>query len=294
MQCYKPLDAWYGKEGRIVFDRKLALGRSAALKLPCGQCIGCRLEYSRQWAVRCMHELQMCERSCFVTLTFDEGHLPDSYSVSKRDLQLFFKRLRKAGWPFRYFACGEYGENFGRPHYHACLFGMDFSDRVLYSVRDGVRLYTSEKLDSIWGQGECKLGDVTFESAAYVARYVCKKITGEAAASHYKTLVLETGELLDVEPEFAIMSRRGGLGKSWFEKFGREVYPDDSVVVRGTLSRPPRYYDSLVSEDMLAQVKAARQLKMDGVDPSERSYQRLSVKEVVKEAQFKMLKRTIE
>lgn len=151
------------------------------------------------------------------------------------------KRLRKylGPTPVRYFHCGEYGEQFGRPHHHACLFGTDFSDKILWKSKDGVRLYTSETLNRLWGHGFTTLGDVTFDSAAYVARYIVKKITGDQAPAHY-------GKKL---PEYCTMSRGGkqkgsrGLAAEWFDKYSTDLYPKDFTVIRGNRMKIPKYYD---------------------------------------------------
>lgn len=184
-------------DGRTGGVRPFFSPPGEAVQLPCGQCIGCRLDYSLHWAVRCMHEAQMHDENCFLTLTYSDEHVPSSGSLDKGALQKFWKRLRKR-FPerrIRYFACGEYGERLHRPHYHACVFGFDFPDRELFMMREGIPLYTSEALAQCWPFGFCSIGDVTFESAAYVARYACKKITGEAASRHYERIDYETGEI---------------------------------------------------------------------------------------------------
>ena len=155
MACYRPLRAYAlrNAEGKMQVSFKRKIGYEP-IWLPCGQCIGCRLERSRQWAMRCMHEAQMYDRNCFVTLTYDDEHLPPNGSLNKRDFQLFMKRLRKRyGSGIRYYQCGEYGELLGRPHHHAILFNFDFDDKVLWSVRDGVRLYRSASLEQLWPHG---------------------------------------------------------------------------------------------------------------------------------------------
>lgn len=246
MTCYSPLDAW-----RIAGDTKLRFNYPhradilEQLKIPCGQCIGCRLERSRQWAIRCIHEAQLHEQNCFITLTFANEHLPNPPSLNVRDFQLFMKRLRKRfGKGVRFFHCGEYGENFGRPHYHACLFNFDFPDKEIWRVSNGFRIYTSKILEELWPFGFSTIGDVTFESAAYVARYVLKKVTGHAQESHYESYDPSTGEVFNLRPEYVTMSRRPGLASGWFDKFCSDVYPSDIVVVRGKKMRPPRFYDN--------------------------------------------------
>jgi hypothetical protein len=234
MPCYSPLDGWLSKDRNPSGKRSIVFTKSEALvdrpvKLPCGRCIGCRLEKSRQWAVRMMHEASLYEENCFITLTYEK--MPPNDSLNKKHFQDFMKRLRKAygGRTIRYFHCGEYGENFGRPHYHAILFNLDFNDKKYWSIVNGNKYYTSEKLNKIWGKGYCIIGSVSFDSAAYVARYVTKKITGEAAFEHYTDFDRETGEITrERDPEYATMSRRPGIGSVWLDKFKTDVYPNRS------------------------------------------------------------------
>lgn len=190
MTCYHPLDAWRNDapsraDNRLIFTYHPSLGRGPDLKVPCGQCVGCRLERSRQWAVRCVHEASLHTDNCFITLTYNDEHLPSDGSLNYRDFQLFMKRLRKrVSVPVRFYMCGEYGENFGRPHFHACLFGFNFPDLKLWKSGKS-KLYRSPLLEELWPFGYSSVGDVNFESAAYVARYILKKVTGADAAAHY-------------------------------------------------------------------------------------------------------------
>jgi len=188
----------------------------------------------------------MYEKNCFITLTYDNENLPQGETLVKRHWQLFMKSLRKEfGEGIRFFHCGEYGDEKERPHYHACLFNHDFPDKELWQVKNGNNLYTSEKLNKIWGKGYCIIGEVTFESAAYCARYIMKKITGEPAKEHYK------GRL----PEYILMSRgsqklkTGGIGKKWFDKYKNDIYNYDMLVIRdGIKCRPNKYYDALFNK----------------------------------------------
>jgi hypothetical protein len=187
-----------------------------------------------------MHEAQMFESNCFVTLTYDDLHLPKNNSLVLKDYQLFMKKLRrKYGSGIRFYHCGEYGDELGRPHYHSILFNHDFEDKKFYSENNGNKLYTSDSLSSLWEKGHSIIGDVTFESAGYVARYSLKKVTGEKAKDHYGSRL----------PEYSTMSRRPGIGKNWFEKYKCEVYPLDRVNVNGVDSKPPRYYDYLLQKE---------------------------------------------
>lgn len=263
------------------------------LTIPCGQCIGCRLERSRQWATRCLHEASLYDANCFVTLTYDEVHIPPLGGLRKRDFQLFMKRLREyySGSRIRFFHCGEYGSTSKRPHYHCLLFGFDFPDKRPWSIRRGLPVWRSEVLEKLWPYGQSEIGSVTFESAAYVARYVVKKVTGEAAAEHYLRLDEETGELVRLEPEYCTMSRRPGIGAEWYAKFGKEVFPADSVVCRGHLSLPPRYYGDLYE---LADSVGARKVKVARkrrAKPEESTPERLLVREKCAIARLESLKR---
>ena len=194
----------------------------------CGQCMECRLAYSREWAIRITHEMQFHERSCFLTLTYDDAHLPKYGQLLKRDLQLFFKRLRKAYGPFRYVACGEYGELKRRPHFHVCLFGIDFHlDRVDFGIGvRGDKLYVSPSLGRVWSYGHHSIGSLTFESAAYTARYITKRITGPGASVIPLACDPESGEIIQANPEFLLCSRRPGIGSAWFDEyFHKDVLP---------------------------------------------------------------------
>lgn len=239
MSCFHPMKAERSSDGSVRFlscDAKVF-----NLRLPCGRCIGCRLERSRQWAVRCMHEAQLHDQSCFVTLTYDDVHLAGDHSLRYRDFQLFLKRLRRAVSPvrFRFYMCGEYGDDFSRPHFHACLFGLDFSDKTFFK-KD---LFRSAFLESVWPFGYSTVGALTFESASYVARYVMKKVTGNPAEAHYEFIVPETGEIVNRVPEFNCMSRKPGIGSGWFDLFSSDVFPSDEVIFNGHESKPPRFYD---------------------------------------------------
>lgn len=252
MGCNNPLVGFYSRDVNKSGLRSLVFSHSAshsgvAVRVPCGQCIGCRLERARQWAVRLMHEKRLHKESVFLTLTYDDDHCPNG--LVKRDFQLFMKRLRKSyDAPLRYYACGEYGENTFRPHYHAIVFGLLLVDRGR-TTSDGY--YSSDLISKAWPFGQHTCGEVTFRSCAYVARYVCGKVTGSNSEAHYHGRC----------PEFALMSRRPGIGAGWFDKYGRETYLHDSVVIEGREVRPPRFYDSLndkVDSSRMVEVRRMR------------------------------------
>lgn len=248
MPCYTPLQAFRSEKRNSVTSKFVLsfkeLPDFREIQLPCGQCVGCRLERSRQWAVRCMHEASMYDSNVFITLTFNDVNCPVSLDVSV--FQKFMKRLRKRlGSGIRFYHCGEYGEKFGRPHYHAILFNCDFPDKRVFKAQGEHVLFRSQILEELWPFGYSSIGSVTFDSAAYVARYVMKKITGKRADLSYEIGVdFDTGEVLTKKPEYNTMSRRPGIGRKWLDLYLSEVYPCDFVVMNGRKMRPPKYYDS--------------------------------------------------
>jgi len=250
------------------------------MTVPCGQCIGCRVEKSRQWAVRIMHEAQLHQDNRFITLTYSPEHLPPLGSLRLRDFQLFMKRLRRrTGEKIRFFHCGEYGDDLGRPHYHACLFGYAFPDETPHRVSDsGHTQFRSDLLSDLWPLGLHEIGELTFESAQYVAAYTTKKIklshasTEEAINAYrerYEVGVDEsTGEVLELAPEYATMSRNPGIARDWYDRYSADVFPHDHVIVNGHPAKPPRYYlEQLKKHDERSAraVKKARQLAADKV-----------------------------
>lgn len=316
MPCYHPISGWLSRnftpagKRTVVFNPRDGL-IDRPVTIPCGQCIGCRLERSRQWAIRCVHEASLHEQNCFITLTYDDEHIPSDGSLKLDDLQRFFKRLRKRIYPHkvRYYAAGEYGEQLERPHYHACLFGWRPEDlEIIRQNHDGSYLYISSFLSEIWPNGFNSVGDVTFESAAYVARYVTKKITGKQALktdedglTPYQREYIDvlTGEVTvhDVTPEFVTMSRRPGIGKGWLEKYGSDVLSYDEVIINGKPCKPPKYYDRCFEKtdiERITYLKAKRKAAALA-NPERTDIDRLYAAETIKEQTVKKsLKRTYE
>jgi len=312
MPCYHPLQAFKTAAGDVVFYENARFDITRSLTLPCGQCVGCRLERSRQWAVRCMHEASLWQKNCFITLTYNDQWVPEDKSLHYDHFQKFMKRLRKrfSGYeedsqgkrPIRFYMAGEYGENFGRPHFHACLFNFDFEDKVFFKrTESGCVVYRSQALEELWADpktelsyGFSSIGDVTFQSAAYVARYIMKKQNGKNADAHYEFTHPVTGEISLRRPEFNKMSLKPGIAAGWYEKWKDDVYPHDYVVVNGKQVRPPRYYDKKFAKeypvefDMIEFDRYNRRCERE-VDTDER----LAVKEKVAKARLQSLKRTL-
>lgn len=304
MACFHPLRATRLRSGRISFAGT-ALGEY--LELPCGRCVGCRLDRSKAWAVRCVHEAACHDQNSFITLTYNDDWLPRRpCTLVPEHLQAFLKRLRErvrsqTGKRIRFYACGEYGDENWRPHYHALIFGYEFPDKQLWKERGGVRSYVSRELEEIWGMGFCTVGEVTVESAAYTARYVMKKVGGDQSEFYYSELDPYTGELVPILPEFSRMSLKPGIGALWFEQFGADVFPEDFVVVKGKRVRVPDYYDTLFDRSVsgpfpdgksaISQVKAKR--KARALSRADNSAERLEARERVLKAKVRKLKREV-
>lgn len=240
------------------------------VQIPCGHCMSCRLEYSRQWANRCMLELEYHKSAYFVTLTYDELHVPVDYmsdpetgeakpvmTLRKRDLQLFLKRLRKRfGDNLRYLAAGEYGSDTCRPHYHLIIFGLQLDDLEFYKQQRGYTYYNSKSLQKCWSLnlgsnrvplydsiGYAVVGEVSWQTCAYVARYVTKKLKGPAAQWY---------EDMHMEPPFMLMSRNPGLAHQWYvdhPDYHDYEYINVSTPDGGRKFKPPKYLDYLYDID---------------------------------------------
>lgn len=251
MTCYFPLRWFEGpvKEiGKVnVVYKRSDSERGVELNLPCGKCVGCLMARSKAWAARCMHEASLYDSNCFVTLTYDDEHLPLNRSLDVSELSDFMKRLRKRyGRPgIRFFGCGEYGPVNLRPHYHALVFNHAFEDRVPFKETEaGSLIYVSQDLQKLWPKGYSSVTDVTFKSASYVARYNLKKALAPVK--------LPEG----LRPEFVNMSRgskklgTGGIGRGWYDKFKGDVFPSDEVILSGGIRlKPPRFYDNLLDRE---------------------------------------------
>lgn len=201
-----------------------------------------------------MHEAKLHDENSFITLTYDEYHIPTLDSLDKSHVPAFIKTLRKhlGTKKIRYFHCGEYGEALGRPHYHILLFGHWFPDsRVHSQSKSGSQQWTSATLDRLWGKGLCTIGTVTYQSAAYCARYILKKVTGDQADYYYD----------GKEPEYITMSRRPGIGSGWFDLYSDETFPDDFIVVDGKKHSVPRYYEKLQKRKESELIKSVKQTR---------------------------------
>lgn len=234
----------------------------------CGQCIECRINYSRSWMVRMMCESYFWDKISFLTLTYRDACLTYGNllpSLVPRDLQLFIKRLRKRlGIRVSFYACGEYGDTTRRPHYHLILFGEDFSfDRVpSRKSKSGFPMFTSPTLDKVWGLGDCFISDASHEAMQYTAGYVLKKLTGKMS---------EFYELNGIEPEFSRASRNPAIGKRFFDRFSSEILSHDFVRIADFKTAVPSYFNRLYKRDNYYKYELVKELRRLSSDQSDRN-----------------------
>jgi hypothetical protein len=299
MACYKPIQGYRKIGGGLTFKRhESSMGEH--MSVPCGNCIGCRAQRSKEWAIRCMHESSLHDHNCFITLTYNEDNLPMYGTLVKSHFQKFMKRLRKQfpNKKIRYYMCGEYGDDngqLGRPHFHAILFGFDFPNKTLWEVKDGKSYYRSQVLEKLWPFGYSNITDVNFKTAAYVARYVMKKINGEQAENHYLKCDKYTGELHPVLPEYNAMSLKPGIAHDWYTQFKNDVFPHDFVVCNGQKQRTPRYYiNQLKKEDEQTHEKIKKKRKQFALKNKENNTpERLQVRQTLAEINSYRTKRLL-
>lgn len=330
MACYHPLNAYrtsiisvdtgkrkivFAKDNNLTDEYLESIG-AERLRIPCGQCLGCRLEYSRQWAVRCTLEAMLWEHNYFVTLTYNNDSVP--YNVLRdpdgshhgvmtlvpRDLELFLKRLRTyakreyGAENIRFYGCGEYGSKNGRPHYHLILFNCPLPDLKLEKYVDGYTYYFSDFLEKVWNKGFVLTTDFTFECAAYVARYMLKKHKGKDADYYEKKGIC---------PEFTRSSRRPGIGRGYLDNNLENVLKFDEVIFsngkgKPIKCKPPKYFDNTLEisyPEYMAYLKKNRQeMAIRGVqrqlaNTSLNEMDYLAVKENNKALSIKSLERSL-
>lgn len=312
-QVYRCKDDTYG------YDYK-------AITLPCNNCIGCRIDRARQWSVRNLHEAQMSDSACFLTLTFGDAATIDNVfrlrefkhlsrnkkfeearkrcnTLVRGDFSRFMKRLREAAKRLygidniRFYAAGEYGDCNERPHYHCLIYNFDFPDKQYLATEKGNVYYTSKLLEEAWGYGFVYISDFSINTANYVSRYVTKKINGQLKDAWYQ----------GKEPEYQVCSNRPGIGRKWFEKYKNDVFPTDEVVYstkqgKKVKIKPPKYYDKLYDKfcpDEFEEVKKRRELYISSMSNKEKwieenSRPRLDVKEECMRLRVKKLIRVYE
>lgn len=320
---YDHPELWPGRIAHKMVD---------GLITPCGQCLECRIQRSREWANRLMIERDRHETAYFITLTYDEAHVPyvniadedtgeilydpvfgyeaRNLSLYKPDVAAFLKRLRsslayKGLNQIRFYACGEYGSETARPHYHLIVFGLDLPDLKLFKTNfRGEKYYRSKIVEDCWRDksknpiGHVLIADCTWETCAYVARYVVKKFTGELSAEYY--------DKRGIQPEFSTMSRKPGIARDFYDAHKHDIYEHDEINIstgkRGILTKPPAYYDRLYDQEApehLHRIKERRQATADAraqlvaaATPGYTDEQRLEIRRMVLRGKNRQLKRS--
>ena len=300
MPCYKPLDGYDSNyltkngERRIVFNPAKAENPRLIIPIPCGRCIGCRLEKSKEWALRCHHEASLYgEKNVFITLTYSDSEIPKHRTLIKLHFQRLIRSLRKrTKTKIRYYMCGEYGKpeaegGTERPHYHAILFNYQFPDAKFLKVRNDYRVYTSALLTEMWPYGIHEIGSVTFKSAGYVARYILKKQNGAPGTAAYAKR--------NRIPPYTSMSLKPGIGKKWYEKYKSDLFPHDyAIMPDGRQTSVPEYYRRLFKSDDPELYDRLRTLRIEKAqDNPDNTETRLAAREICKSSQLKNLKRTL-
>lgn len=329
MPCYSPIKGYYGSGGGVVFSKALSKSK-IPIEIPCNGCIGCKIKRSRDWAIRCVHEAKMHHENTFITLTYNDDHLPKNNSLDHVDFQKFIRALRqKTKKQIRYYMCGEYGDKFARPHYHALLFGYKFPDEKLWTIRktrnSSNQVFRSKILEKLWSRngkslGFSETGTVTFQSAAYVARYIIKKQSQEIARERLAIVDQDTGELIQRTPEYTKMSLKPGIGTSYYETYRDDIFPLDKIILNtsGKVKEysVPKYYREklkLENPELAEKLRQKRYLQSTGKEATnirqankpvpknaktqekkkETSPERLAVKQTIQEQNLKLLKRDL-
>jgi len=294
MSCYKPIRAWhvpgeYTPRGKPRYRLRYPGAHALEALWPCNRCIGCDIDHGRDWTTRLTHEAAMHENSWFLTLTYDDEHLPYGNTLvkehSKKLIRALRDHFRKNGERLRHYTVGEYGGKMGRPHYHAILFGPDFPDKQQTVTRNGKhRCFESPLIKKLWGKGFHELAVASPDTMAYVAKYATKKTLHRENADAFIHVFPETGEMYEREPEFAHMSRGPGIGARWLDKYASDVFPDDFVVVDGAKVRVPRYYTNRMKDrapELIERVQAKRKEAAENQPLLEQTTRRRRVKETV-------------
>lgn len=334
MACYHPNKAlWYGditangekkytiipESGPKVIGNKAFKTPLEEMEVPCGKCIGCRLDYSRQWANRCMLEAKSWTDNYMITLTYDDDHahwvrgvdqdtgeITNVTTLEPEDITKFMKDLRRSysyhngKKNIRFYGCGEYGSKTHRAHMHIILFNCYIEDlEPFFLNKDKQQVYLSERIRGIWGKGIVSVVKLEWQVAAYVARYVMKKRKGKESKEWY--------EKLGIQPEFVRMSRKPGIGRNYYEENRDTIYAADEIHLErknGNVMtiKPCKYYDRLFdldSPEAMQAIKQERKLAMElsiynqlkNTNLTKKEY--LKVKEQNKIAQTEKLKRTL-
>lgn len=337
MVCYSPWVGFYDKtnskvhylgkcagrdpikEASEIWKRNARVekyGPENMLLLPCGRCLGCRLEYSKEWANRCSLEAKTTHDNWFITLTYDEEYIQETFkpvidketgeymqmaNLVPEHITKFLKNLRRQeeyhhnNKEVRFYGCGEYGSINMRPHYHLIVFNLPLFDLVEEWRKDGFITYSSEYLSGIWKKGFLTINEYSWETAAYTARYMLKKLKGREAIEQYQQCGLER--------EFSRCSRNPGIGYEYYRQHRDEIYRTDSVIIHGQTTKPPKYFDKMYQIEKPEEwrkiqekrAEASREEMKNKLFNTSINYQdQLNVEREYREEKIKMLGRNME
>lgn len=278
MTCTSPITAYHTEWGVVFQENQRTGSNGKEIKLPCGQCQGCRLRRRGDWELRITHEAKCWEANCFVTLTYDDARIPPGWTLRYADVQAFLKRLRWHRGKTRHYTCGEYGPTTQRPHYHTCLFGQDFRNRTPQGKSEsGQTYYTDPELTKLWPHGFATVQDLTPETAAYAAGYIMKKLLGEEGKNY---------EYAGIEPEFGHMSLKPAIGSMWAEKHLMDFYRHDYAIQRGKQRPNPKFYDQILKKENPELLKQHKNTREERQDWRENTAERLRAKREVTRARI--------
>lgn len=306
--------------------KRYEAGHYKQTTIPCGKCIGCRLDYSREWANRGYLESLNYVNNWFITITYDEEHLPQPTELIDKNgitwwdegnweggtlvpehLTQFIKNVRQIMKReynqdgIRFMAAGEYGDKGQRPHYHIIFFNLNLPIEDLYNPRINNRnvYYQSKVIERAWNKGISNLSQATWNTIAYTARYITKKINGEGSEELYYS----NGKV----KEFFRVSRMPGIGQDYFQKNWEKIYKTDSITIKNASgiikARPPTYFDKLLEKEhpevwiktqRKRQHEAEKQTKLKGENTSLFLREQLEIEERTKEDNNLSLRRTLE
>ena len=337
MPCYHPLKAFKVRpETRdqsakyVIASHKLEhvnyKGQSyyESIDIPCGKCIGCRLEYSKQWANRIMLESKTSNNIWGINLTYNNDNIPIKHPIDletgevitsiecptlkEKDVQDFLKRLRmnmfrKYGTKsIRYAYAGEYGEQRQRPHYHLIVFNCPIKDlKEVRKSKKNFPMYESEEISKTWGKGLVTINEVSWDYSAYVARYIMKKQKGQGSKEYYDSI--------GREKEYFRTSRRPGLGKEYYNLNKDKIYDTDEIFLgkrdKVLKLKPAKYYDKLFDvedHERMQEIKENRRKSAEdkikiikNILNNEITYEEyLEIQERTKQEQVKSLRRNME
>lgn len=311
MACFHPISAWQDlKSGRWLFHQSAKHELGPRMDTPCRQCMGCRLDLAQEKSLRAIHESAFHERSCFLTLTLDDDHFPSSQAAWVESFDYGLKRIRKGfakrGVLIRTMGCLELGGQTHRPHGHLLVWGADYPrDRPVARGESGSMCYESDELCKAWRLGHATVGDLTEQSAGYVARYtVTKRSVRDQRGDFVEVVHPVTGEIVSLRPSMSWAVSRGrgskgkpglgGIGRQWFDAYGVQALEQGAVILAGGVRRPvPAFYSKLGKrlDPLLGSEAAAAAEVLVNASWRERLPDRLAVREEVFAAKTRSLKR---